>query len=281
MIRRFFGFFVKIIISAVLIVFLVFAWMRWGEPAIITVTDAELAFDNLPDPAEGLRIAHFTDTHFGFDYTVGRFEKAVQKMNEFSPHIVVFTGDLFEEYMKYESDGPGIIEALSSINAVYGKYAVLGNHDYGREAQAHSIETLEAGGFTVLLNESIELERFGIAVTGVDEILFGKGGDYDFDRLPEDRFNIVLCHEPDIFKDLAASNVDLMLAGHTHGGQIRVPGIGEIILPAMGKLYPMGEYSLENARGSQLFVSRGLGTSTLPLRLFCPPEVALLTLGSK
>lgn len=195
-----------------------------------------------PCGCDGLRIVQFTDTHFGFDYDVGRFERAVEKINELDPHIVVFTGDLFEEYAKYPADEDGIIAALSAIHAPQGKYAVLGNHDYGRGAQDESIRVLEAGGFTVLRNESVELPLLGITVTGIDDCFFGSGQEFDLASLPSDTYNLVLCHEPDVFASSESSALDLMLSGHTNGGQVRLPFLGELILPAQGRLYPMGHY---------------------------------------
>ncbi len=257
---------------------LAFVWMRWVEPSLVSVTRTQVRAANVPAAADGLRIVQFTDTHFGFDYDVGRFERAVEKINELDPHIVVFTGDLFEEYAKYPADEDGIIAALSAIHAPQGKYAVLGNHDYGRGAQDESIRVLEAGGFTVLRNESVELPLLGITVTGIDDCFFGSGQEFDLASLPSDTYNLVLCHEPDVFASSESSALDLMLSGHTHGGQVRLPFLGELILPAQGRLYPMGHYDSGNARESQLFVSRGLGTSMMPIRFCCMPEVALITL---
>ncbi len=260
---------------------LAFVWMRWVEPSLLSVTSTEIQSDTLPEAADGLRIAQFTDTHFGFDYDVERFERAVEKMNSFDPHIVVFTGDLYEEYAKYPADDEGIVAALSAIRAPQGKYAVLGNHDYGRGAQEESIRILEAGGFTVLRNESVELSLLGITLTGIDDCFYGSGGSFDLDALPADTYNLALCHEPDLFAASDSSALDLLLSGHTHGGQVRLPFLGELILPAQGRIYPMGHYDSGNARESQLFVSRGLGTSKMPIRFCCMPEVAFVTLHAK
>lgn len=251
------------------------------EPSLLSVTRVEIYAADLPEMADGLRIVQFSDTHFGFDYNVRRFERAVEKMNALDPHIVVFTGDLYEEYAKYPADDSGIVAALSAIHAPQGKYAVLGNHDYGRNAQDDSIRALEAGGFTVLRNESVDLSLLGITLTGIDDCFFGSGRSFDLSSLPTDTYNLVLCHEPDLFAESDQSALDLLISGHTHGGQVRLPFLGELILPALGRFYPMGHYESDNARGSQLFVSRGLGTSKMPIRFLCMPEVALLTLHTK
>ena len=281
MIGRFFRFLTKLLILCMVLICLAFVWMRWVEPSLLSVTRVEIYAADLPEMADGLRIVQFSDTHFGFDYNVRRFERAVEKMNALDPHIVVFTGDLYEEYAKYPADDSGIVAALSAIHAPQGKYAVLGNHDYGRNAQDDSIRALEAGGFTVLRNESVDLSLLGITLTGIDDCFFGSGRSFDLSSLPTDTYNLVLCHEPDLFAESDQSALDLLISGHTHGGQVRLPFLGELILPALGRFYPMGHYESDNARGSQLFVSRGLGTSKMPIRFLCMPEVALLTLHTK
>ena len=278
MIGRFFQFLTRLVLWCVLIIVVCFVWMRWAEPRLLSVTEAEIRSGNLPGMADGLRIVQFSDTHFGFDYSEEDFARAVEKIREQSPHIVVFTGDLFEEYAKYPADEDELIRLLSSISAPYGKYAVLGNHDYGRNAQAESIRVLEAGGFTVLRNETVTLTTLGITITGIDDCFFGIGSRHVFTEQDPEDYHLVLAHEPDIFATVDSSQLDLMLAGHTHGGQVRLPLLGELILPYLGKDYPMGEYALRNERGSRLFVSRGLGTSKLPLRFLCMPEIAVITL---
>lgn len=275
MIANFFRFLTKLLLWCVLLIVLAFVWMRWAEPRLLTVTETEVSSAVLPGMADGLRIAQITDTHFGFDYDAEDFTRVAEKLNELQPHIVVFTGDLFEEYAKYPADEAAIIAALSSISAPHGKYAVLGNHDHGLGAAADSIRVLEAGGFTVLGNESVTLSALGITLTGIDDVFFGKGGSFDAAAFSWEGFDLVIAHEPDLFTNLADQGLDLMLSGHTHGGQVRVPVLGELILPYLGREYPMGSYS---RAGADLFVSRGLGTSKLPLRFLCPPEIALITL---
>ncbi|MBE6935162.1 MAG: metallophosphoesterase [Ruminococcaceae bacterium] len=275
MIANFFRFLTKLLLWCVVLIVLAFVWMRWAEPRLLTVTEAEVRSPVLPGMADGLRVAQITDTHFGFAYDAEDFARVVTKLNALSPHIVVFTGDLFEEYDKYPADDAAIIEALSAITAPHGKYAVLGNHDHGLGAAEDSIRILESGGFTVLSNESVTLSALGITLTGIDDCFFGQGGSFDPAVFSWDGFDLVLCHEPDLFTALAGQGLDLMLSGHTHGGQVRLPILGELILPYLGREYPMGSYS---RAGADLFVSRGLGTSKLPLRFLCPPEIALITL---
>lgn len=275
MIGRFFRFLTKLLLWCVALIVLAFVWMRWAEPRLLTVTETELRSAVLPGMADGLRIAQITDTHFGFAYSEEDFARAVEKINEQDPHIVVFTGDLYEEYAKYPADDDAIIVALSAISAPHGKYAVLGNHDHGLGAASDSVRILEAGGFTVLQNESVSLSALGITLTGIDDCFFGRGGSFDPAAFSWDGFDLAICHEPDLFTNLAGQGLDLMLSGHTHGGQVRLPILGELILPYLGREYPMGSYTRS---GADLFVSRGLGTSKLPLRFLCPPEIALITL---
>ena len=99
-----------------ILICLAFVWMRWVEPSLLSVTSTDVRAAGVPAAADGLRIAQFTDTHFGFDYDVKRFERAVEKINSFEPHIVVFTGDLYEQYAKYPADDDGIICLLYTSN---------------------------------------------------------------------------------------------------------------------------------------------------------------------
>lgn len=270
----------KLLITIMAVFCLLFVWTRMVEPSLLSVTRTTFRSAHLPSAADGLRIVQFSDTHFGYDYDLRRFRLAVGKMNGLEPDIAVFTGDLCENLVTFPADTDGIVRVLSSIEAKYGKYAVLGNHDYAENRQREITSVLEAGGFRVLFSESVELSSLGITLTGVEDYYFGDGRNFDFGRLAEDRFNLVLYHEPFDFGRVGSAPVDLMLTGHTHGGQVRIPFVRQMLLSVRNMPDEMGVYSAGNARGSQLFVSRGLGTTQLPFRFACLPEIALITLES-
>ena len=250
-----------------------YIWARLIEPSVIRVRRVSVETQSLPASARGLKIALFSDTHIGFGFDVSDLKKAVEKINALQPDIIAFTGDLFDDYGKWKGKDDAVIDALLALDAKIGKYAVLGNHDYVPGAKKPTQNILMAAGFEVLYNDTLYLPKYGISLFGMDDCIYGQGSAGAFMHQPG-LYNIVLCHEPDVFAEL--SGADFMLSGHTHGGQVCPPLVKPLVLPRMGKKYAAGLYE---ERGGQLFVSRGLGTTIMKLRFLCPPEIDLLTLS--
>ncbi|HCX61057.1 MAG TPA: metallophosphoesterase, partial [Clostridiales bacterium] len=171
-----------------------------------------------------------------------------------------------------------IWEILNSIEAPLGKYAVYGNHDYGGGAERVYEKIMRNSGFILLKNEKIYLKDFNINIIGMDDSIFG---DYDRETiigmLDEDRYNIVLSHEPDVIDFLLEYDIDLFLSGHSHGGQVNLPFVDS--LPLLAKKYTRGLYSFNNYRQTNLYVNIGLGTSQIPMRFMAPPELTVLILS--
>ncbi|MBO8163119.1 MAG: metallophosphoesterase [Brevibacillus sp.] len=238
-----------------------------------------ILLDRLPMAFDGLQIAQFSDTHLGHFYGPIDLEKAVERIQSLSPHLITFTGDLFDRRL-HEADET--IEVLSRLSAPLGKYAVLGNHDY-RSGAAEVAELLQLAGFHVLNNQHVLMERDGdhLILAGVDDTLHGNP---DLKKALGDRTTaactILLVHEPDFAEVSGAGGVDLQLSGHTHGGQVRLPLIGHLVVPPHGEKYPDGLQQTADWP-LQVYTNRGIGTTGLPVRLFCPPEIALLTLRRK
>jgi len=264
----------------VTIVFLAagFAYARYIEPEIIKVNHQEIKSPHVSDALDGLKIVQFNDTHVGFSYGLDDMRRVVEKINEANADIVVFVGDLFDNYKKSPKLGDELSRILAGISSRLGKFAVLGNHDYGANSVEHVTDILENGGFTVLVNESYRISQLELCVAGVDDMLIGYGDVSVLDGLMESDFNLTLCHEPDVFDMCRDTDVDLMLAGHTHGGQVKIPFLGAILLPQLGRVYDEGLYETGNARGSQLYVNRGLGTTKMPLRFMAVPEITVYEL---
>lgn len=220
-----------------------------------------------PGIKEGVTIAQISDSHFSPFYSPKRFDKIVTKLNQAEPDIVLFTGDLIENYQYWQTrDCEAISQQLAKIQAPSGKFAILGNHDYrsgGREAVS---KILHAGGFTLLNNQSTLTDQ--ISLTGIDD---GQEGQPDYDTQPQKAvFSILMIHEPDQVQQLTdLSRFDLILAGHSHGGQIRFP-----IAPYKNvgsKIYDQGIYPLTPQ--TSLIVNTGLGTTGPPLRFRVTPEI--------
>ena len=220
-------------------------------------------------------IALFGDTHFGFYYDLEHFEEVIEMINEKSPDIIVFTGDLIDDLNTYEGDKAEVSAVLSRLQAKYGKFAVYGNHDYSKTGNPVYADIMEAGGFTVLENEYFYIPELNVTMYGIDDCLIGNGDPSVLLASSVYTFNLVACHEPDIFDEALDYNVSLMLSGHTHGGQVRLPFFTSQFLPTHGEKYVSG---LFDKNGSFLFVTKGIGTTKLPLRFGAVPEVAFIAI---
>jgi predicted MPP superfamily phosphohydrolase len=199
------------------------------------------------------------------------------------PHdLICYTGDFIDS----DEDLPRLAGLLAEMPRTAPAYAVLGNHDYrpygrrqGRNNVGRLRQTLHAAGITILTNESRPLYGGRLYIAGVDDPATWRDDlDQALAHVPSTASSVLLAHSPDIVLRLAGHRPGLILAGHTHGGQIRLPFVGAVLTEShIPRRLAMG---LHPYQGTQLFVSRGIGYSGLDLRLGCPPEVALLTLRS-
>lgn len=266
---------ISIILILVLLILALIGYAHFIEPNRLTVTRIE---DTSGVVSRPLTVAIFADTHFGFQYDLPQFEKAVGRINENPPDLLLFAGDLIDNLSEYPGDPAEISTALSKMKANLGKYAVFGNHDYGGGAEHQYEELMNAGGFEVLINDTVTFEDYNLRLIGIDDLLIGYGDPTVVNQAGADMYNLVLCHEPDIVESVLGSNTDCMLAGHTHGGQIRIPFYTEDFLPSYGEKYVKGEYRLDNENQTFLYVNSGLGTTKLPARLGAVPEITYLTI---
>jgi len=254
----------------------------WYEPGRISLQEVDLTLPRLPPAWDGLTFLHLSDFH---THRLGRIERQVAALAEVipTPDVIAFTGD----FANHDAAIPACVQAIAPFTARYGKYAVLGNNDYARHLSTERlIGALEEAGVRVLINERIALSlgEATLWLAGVDMLLpedllaqrpFAVAETLR-DVPPED-FKVLLAHTPDAFPEACATKVDLMLCGHTHGGQICLPGLGALHanVVRLSRHYAAGLFSRE---GTQMYISRGLGTSTIPVRLWCPPEASLLRL---
>lgn len=234
----------------------------------VTIQDGEIQ--------KPMTIVLIADTHFSDQYTPQDFQKAVDRINEQNPDLVLFLGDLFDDFEHYTGDSQEVSRMLSTISAKNGKYAVYGNHDYGGGLEFKYKDLMKAGGFTVLVNESVHVPENNVTLTGVDDYLLGYGDASVVEKNPIDAFNIVACHEPDVMDKIMSEPVDLMVSGHTHGGQIKIPFYRYSYLPPLGEKYSAGEFFFDNPAETTLYVNRGLGTTKIPARFLSTPEVTVV-----
>ena len=247
-----------------------------GEIEALTpvVREIELTFPQLPHAFDGFRVLHLSDLHI--DGCEGLAEAVAEILEGVEADICVISGDF-----RFEDEGPceeiyrRVRKLLPGMDAPYGIYATLGNHDGSEIAFA-----LEEMGIRMLINESVELERGrdSIWLAGIDDDF-----DYKSDDLPQalagvprNAFKILLAHTPDLYQQAAESGIHLYLCGHTHGGQVRVPKIGA--LRSNARCPRTYTYQSWSYNGMQGYTSGGVGCSSLPVRLNCPPEISLFTL---
>ena len=226
-----------------------------------------------------LKIAYISDIHYNHFMNKERLEKMIEKINNNKPDIILFGGDVFDNPSKYPIDEKienEIIELLQSLHAEYGKFAVLGEEDY--DSQVNNIhQILFKGDFEVLTNKQIFITKDGknmINLIGIDSLVGGNPDiETSFANVDTKLFTIVLTHAPDIISQLPTNEIDLVLAGHSHGGQINIPFIGSLKKIEGAKTYSQGDYYINQ---TQLIVSNGLGTTESDIRIFADPECHMI-----
>ncbi|MCE4956930.1 metallophosphoesterase [Macrococcoides caseolyticum] len=230
-----------------------------------------------------LSIVHISDTHIGFQYDYYDLITHIQYINALQPDIVVITGDLFDNIAKYQGNPKQFIPLLKTIQAPLGTYFAYGNHDQ-RNALTHDIETiLEASHIKVLCNygEYITYDNESIYICGTDDLINASGNISQALKLRQRKtdYTIALVHEPDYADFVKKHHVDLQLSGHSHGGQIYFPFIGAPIRPLLGRIYLKGLYRLKHRQHvMHLHVSRGLGTTHLPIRFCSKPQITKINI---
>lgn len=272
----------------------------WGfiEPRLLNTIKETAQLPNLPDSWEGKQIGQISDFQIGlWADNSGTARRSVDELIAVNPAAVLISGD-FIYHAKPESTAEietavSIVKPL--IDAGIPTYAVLGNHDYGMSSKtaapdeqlANSLETkLESVGVVVLKNESVAMQVPGssdplyLAAVGS---LWANEDDMEaaLADIPEGSPRVVMMHNPDSFELFPANTAPLAVAGHTHGGQIRLPNSPQwswLRFTQDDKVYADGWVKGYGKEGNSLYVNIGIGMSIVPIRIFCPPEVTLFTL---
>lgn len=252
----------------------------WGNKALVT-SSYVVKSEKLPESFAGYTIAAISDLHnASFGKEQSRLLKALAKAE---PDLIVITGDLVDSRRTDFAPALDLIEGAVEIAPVY---YVPGNHESRIPEYTEWEEVLQAAGVHVLHNEGVSLTQAGaeILLLGVDDPAFSKIEPEEAlaELLPQfsqagEMFTILLSHRPECFAQYVAAGIDLTFAGHAHGGQIRIPGLGGLYAPHQGFLptYTQGVYTENDAA---MVVSRGLGNSLFPLRVNNPPELVVVRL---
>ncbi|MEH7109026.1 metallophosphoesterase [Bacillus sp. JJ1764] len=239
------------------------------------IKEIQLKVKNLPKAFDGWRIVQFSDTHLGFYYDIEDFKPVIKKINRLKPDLIFFTGDLIqagnmvpERYISY----------LQELKAAHGKWAVIGNHDMSIKNRI--IQVLQNAEFSVLENKHdvIKVNQDRLYIAGIDDVMYGFPNIRKaVEGLSEQDCVLFLAHEPDIASQIAKYPIKAQFSGHSHGGQVRLPFYGPLIRQKMAIHYVDGLYHIGETK-IPLYVNRGIGTTNLPIRFFCRPEITVFQL---
>ncbi len=250
------------------------------EASQIRVRRQTIAIPNLGDAFVGKTVGILTDFHHGPLVGIDFIRAAVALANSLTPDLFVLLGDFAHKGDRTAEQLPPCLDAVSSLRAPLGVFAVPGNHDMQRDGAVYRDEIARTS-LVDLTNRGLALTVDGqhLWLAGVDDLYWGRPDlGKALEGKPVEAPVILLAHNPDFAEDVPDPRVGLVLSGHMHGGQIYLPGLGASWLPSKyGHKYRHG---LVNGPTSQVFVSRGLGEAGVPLRLNSPPEINVLTLAN-
>lgn len=273
---------ITIIIVIITIISGTILYSRYVSTTGLVVKEYKVTNKNLTNNFHGLKIVHLSDFHYGSTFNQKELEKVIKKIKIIKPDIVVFTGDLFDTRFKLNNKQKQIIiKNLSKIEPTIGKYAITGNHDTDQDWE----NIIKESGFinlnddytSIYNNATNYILLAGIGsnannVTKIDNYL----KTLTIDNKPI--YSILLLHEPDYITKFDYTKYDLILAGHSHGGQVRLPLIGSIYTPTGAKKYHDEYYKLNN---TDLYISSGLGTSNIDFRFCNHPSFNFYRLTNK
>jgi predicted MPP superfamily phosphohydrolase len=263
-----------------ILLFLLTAFLAWLviEPRILLTTEMTVTDTDIPPEFDGFKIVHLSDIHHGSHVSLDFVRKAVEKTNALGPDLIVISGDYISKNKKYI--GP-CFDELKGLQSEYGVLSVLGNHDYWTDADMVRA-AMKRSRIEDLENRSKWIRKQGakIKVGGVGDLWESEQDlDSTTSDVQENDFVVLLSHNPDYAEEVPPDLVDLMLCGHTHGGQFTFFGLYAPKLPvSTGQKYRSG---MVERQGMKIVVSRGIGMIAPPVRFFCPPQIILITLKSE
>ena len=259
---------VKILFLIIIIFFLLFLYARYINTKGLVVNEEAIVDEAMNEAYNGLKIVHFSDIHYGRTTDQDDMEKLVQSINELNPDILIFTGDLFDDDKISDEDTKLMSDYLSKLQARLFKFAVIGDYDQQYIDTYHLI--MNDSDFTILDNTSKLV--YDKALEPINFV--GLTNTSDIQSLYDNKyFTITIMHQPDMVQDLPNSNI--VFAGHSLGGQIKIPFIGGIITKDGARTYLNDYYKVD---GMQLYISNGIGTENFSFRLFNKPSITLYRL---
>lgn len=271
------------IIIGILLIIGCLLWARFVSTRGLVVDEYAITTTKLDAKYDGLKIVHFSDLHYGSTIRIKELENVVNKINKQKPDIIVFTGDLVENHVELsDKEIKDVIKILKKLKPSVQTFAVKGNHDYDHAYWDLIVDKLD----WQILDNTYEYfykdSSVPIIFIGLDDLTEGTP-DYNnafsyIKETNEDYYKIVLLHEPDQIDKISNYSFDLALAGHSHLGQVRFPGIGALYTPIGSKKYYDAHYKVNEAH---LYINGGIGTSVLKLRFFNKPRINLYRFYTK
>ena len=259
--------FIRFLLILFLLIALVVIYARYGGTEGLKTKEYTIEDNNISNDFDGIKIVHFSDMHYKRIITKDRIDKIINEINLINPDIVIFTGDLIDQDSEInEDDITYLKEVLSKINAKYGKYSVIGNHDYSIDIEVlrsiykeSNFKLLENSYDIIYGKDNNKLYIGGISTGAFSDIVLNKM------KYDEESYKIIILHEPDYTDEIISLNPNLILGGHSHNGQVNIPHLKKYFVPTGSKKYYNEHYLVNN---TNLYISSGIGVSRYNFRLF-------------
>ena len=262
----------KVFIIIITLIVLLLLYSRFIGTTGLTTKEYTIKDNNISNDFDGIKIVHFSDMHYKRIITKDRIDKIINEINLINPDIVIFTGDLIDQDSDItEEDISYLKETLSKINAKYGKYSVIGNHDYSIDIEIlrsiykeSNFNLLENSYDIIYGKDNNKLYIGGISTGAFSDIVLNKM------KYDEESYKIIILHEPDYTDEIISLNPNLILGGHSHNGQVNIPYLKKYFVPTGSKKYYDEHYLVNN---TNLYISSGIGVSRYNFRLFNHPSI--------
>lgn len=262
----------KIFITMLILIILLLLYSRFIGTIGLNTKEYTIKDNNISNDFDGIKIIHFSDIHYKRIITKDRIDKIINEINLINPDIVIFTGDLIDQDSNIEEDDITYLkEALSKINAKYGKYSVIGNHDYSIDIEVlrsiykeSNFNLLENSYDIIYGKNNNKLYIGGISTGAFSDTVLNKM------NYNEECYKIIILHEPDYTDEIISLNPNLILGGHSHNGQVNITYLKKYFVPTGSKKYYDEHYLVNNIN---LYISSGIGVSRYNFRLFNHPSI--------
>ncbi|MCI7241137.1 MAG: metallophosphoesterase [Bacilli bacterium] len=262
----------KIFITIIILIILLLLYSRFIGTIGLNTKEYTIKDNNISNDFDGIKIVHFSDIHYKRIITKDRIDKIINEINLINPDIVIFTGDLIDQDSEInEDDITYLKEVLSKINAKYGKYSVIGNHDYSIDIEIlrsiykeSNFNLLENSYDIIYGKDNNKLYIGGISTGAFSDTVLNKM------KYDEESYKIIILHEPDYTDEIISLNPNLILGGHSHDGQVNIPYLKKYFVPTGSKKYYDEHYLVNN---TNLYISSGIGVSRYNFRLFNHPSI--------